>query len=456
MKRHQKGSSRHGQPGRSTDGERDRSRDKQRERSKDDRPGRSRDCQPDRSRDGQPGRSRVQATICFPITSASTTSQAAAEKVSQAAAETVSQAAAETASQPLASLSLQEATQLPTQLPQTVMSSPESSPSHHQRAEEADSEELPGGDVQGGETQGGGAQSSSESGARTRVTPRTSQGRQGDASVGRQTVSQRAPRRHLEEGVMIDTDELIREVENREPLWNMANRLHADQPTTRRLWDEVCSSVIENWEELNARARDFVRDRVITRRRSLRDRFKRDYNKEMQTPSGSGGRRGPQYKNYRALAFLRSTMVCRSTFCSTRESASELRPSGVIPSETAPGDHIEVSDPYVPTLLSHPSIPSTSTGAAGQTSSHEAAGDDLFPVPHPSDTAATSRPTFGSGRQRLRSQERMTLSDCLSLNSSVQHGFHTYGERLSSGLTMINQSIMELRRYMEQMNLESN
>ncbi|XP_073442526.1 uncharacterized protein [Dendrobates tinctorius] len=198
----------------------------------------------------------------------------------------------------------------------------------------------------------------------------------------------------------------------------------------------------------------FTGDRVIIRWRSLRDRFKRDYNKE--TPSGSGGRRQPQYKNYKALAFLRSTMVCRSTICSTRESASELRPSGVIPSETAPGDHIEVSDPSVPTLLSHPSIPSTSTGAAGQTSSHEAAGDDLFSVPHPSDTAATSRPTFGSGRQRLRSQERMTLSDCLSLNSSVQHGFHTFGERLSSGLTMINQSIMELRRYMERMNLESN
>ncbi|XP_073414634.1 uncharacterized protein [Dendrobates tinctorius] len=182
-----------------------------------------------------------------------------------------------------------------------------------------------------------------------------------------------------------------------------------------------------------------------------------DYNKEIQTPSGSsGGRQGPQYKNYKALVFLRSTMACRSTICSTRESASELRPSGVIPSETAPGDHIEVSDPSVPTLLSHPSIPSTSTGAAGQTSSHEAAGDDLFPVPHPSDIAATSRPTFGSGRQRLRSQERLTLSDCLNLSSTVQHGFHTYGQRLSSGLTMINQSIMELRRYMEQMNLESN
>ncbi|XP_073427871.1 uncharacterized protein [Dendrobates tinctorius] len=150
------------------------------------------------------------------------------------------------------------------------MSSSDSSPSHHQRTEEA--EELAGGDMQGGETQGGGAQSSSQSGACTRATPRTSQCRRGDASGGRQTVSQRTPRRPIEEGLQIDTDDLIHEVETQEPLWNMRNRLHADQPTTQRLWDEVCSAVVENWEELNEGARDLVRDRFIARWWSLRDR----------------------------------------------------------------------------------------------------------------------------------------------------------------------------------------
>ncbi|XP_073405980.1 uncharacterized protein [Dendrobates tinctorius] len=337
------------------------------------------------------------------------------------------------------------------------MSSSGSSPSHHQRTEEAESEELPGGDMQCGEMQGGGTQSSSQSGARTRATLRTSQRRRGDASGGRRTVSQRAPHRPVEEGLIIDVDALIEVVQPREPLWNMANRFHADQPTTRQLWDEVCLEVVENWEELDARARDFVRDRVFIRWRSLRDRFKRDFNKEMQAPSGSRGRRSTPYKHYRALSFLRSTMVSKSTICSTREPASELPPSGGIPSETATGDHIEVSNPSVPSLLSRPSIPSTSTGAAGQSSSHEAAGDYLeFPLPHPSDTAATSRPTFGSGRQRLRDQERMTLSDCLNLNSTVQNAFRILGKQLTSGLNMINQSIMELRSYMERMNAESN
>ncbi|XP_073445209.1 uncharacterized protein [Dendrobates tinctorius] len=251
---------------------------------------------------------------------------------------------------------------------------------------------------------GSGTLLSSQSGDRTRAPPRTSQRRRGDASGGRRTVSQRAPDIPVEEGMMIDVDTLIEAVQPREPLWDMVNRYHADQPTTRRLWDEVCSEVIENWEVLNARARDFVRDRVIIRWRSLRDRFKRDFNKEMQAPSGSRGRRSSQYKHYRALLFLRSMMVSRSTICSTREPVSELPPSGGIPSETATVEHIEVSNPSVPSLLSRPSVPSTSTGAAGQSSSHEAAGDDLqYPLPHPSDIAATSVPTFGSGRQRQMS-----------------------------------------------------
>ncbi|XP_073405866.1 uncharacterized protein [Dendrobates tinctorius] len=237
----------------------------------------------------------------------------------------------------------------------------------------------------------------------------------------------------------------------------MANRYHADQPTTRWLFDEVCSEVIENWEELDARARDFVRDRVIIRWQSLRDRFKRDFIEEMQAPSGSRGRRGSRYKYYLALSFLRSTMVSRSTICSTQEPASELPPSGGIPSETATRDHIEVSDPSVLSLLCHPSVPSTSTGAEGQSLSHEAAGDDLqYPLPHPSDTAATSRPTFGSGRQRQRCQERMTLSDCLNLNSTVQNAFRLLGQQITSELNLINQNIMELRSYMERMNSESN
>ncbi|XP_077137141.1 uncharacterized protein LOC143796079 [Ranitomeya variabilis] len=232
----------------------------------------------------------------------------------------------------------------------------------------------------------------------------------------------------------IDVDTLIQEVQNREPLWNMADRRHADQFITRRLWEEVCGAVLENWEELDAGAQDLARNRVIVRWRSLRDRFKREFNKEMQALSGSRGRRS-RYKYARALSFLRSTLLSRSTVCSTREPASELHPSGAISQESTTGDHVERPDPSVsvPSLLFDPSAPSTSAGAAGQTLSHEAAGDVEFPLPHPSDTAATSRTPLGSGRQRQRGQERSYVPEFLHLNAAFQNAMKLLGEQTSVG-----------------------
>ncbi|XP_077155665.1 uncharacterized protein LOC143818141 isoform X2 [Ranitomeya variabilis] len=127
--------------------------------------------------------------------------------------------------------------------------------------------------------------------------------------AGAHSASQRAPEQ-AEEEEGIDVDTLIQEVQNQEPLWNMADRRHADQFVTRRLWDEVCSAVLENREELDAGAQDLARNRVIVRWRSLRDRFKREFNKEMQAPSGSRGCRS-RYKYARALSFLQSTLLSR-------------------------------------------------------------------------------------------------------------------------------------------------
>ncbi|XP_077113923.1 uncharacterized protein LOC143769312 isoform X2 [Ranitomeya variabilis] len=128
---------------------------------------------------------------------------------------------------------------------------------------------------------------------------------------------------------------------------------------------------------------------VIKRWRSLRDRFKKEFNKEIQAPSGSGGRRS-KYKYARALSFLRSTMVHRSIVCITLEPA-ELNPSGAIPQESTTADHFDRPDPSarsLPSLTSGPSVPSTSAGA-WQTSLQEAAGEDVaFPLLHPSDTPA--------------------------------------------------------------------
>ncbi|XP_077155748.1 uncharacterized protein LOC143818275 [Ranitomeya variabilis] len=199
----------------------------------------------------------------------------------------------------------------------------------------------------------------------------------------------------------------------------------------------------------------FPGNRVIVRWRSLRDRFKREFNKEMQAPSGSRGRRS-RYKYARALSFLRSTLLSRSTVCSTREPASELHPSGAISQGSATGDHVDPSV-SVPSLLFDPSAPSTSAGAAGRTSSLEAAGDELeFPLPHPSDTAATSRPPLGSGRQRQRGQERSYAPGFLHLNAAFQNAIKILGEQTSVGYNMLNKSILELGSRLDRMQSDAN
>ncbi|KAM4026808.1 uncharacterized protein ACNLHF_022669 [Anomaloglossus baeobatrachus] len=215
------------------------------------------------------------------------------------------------------------------------MSSSGSPPSGSQtEVAETSQEMLPEDDGRGGEIHGAGGQSASTSRAHDRAPPRPSQGRR--RGGGGLSASQRAPDSDGEEAGFINIDLLIDEVREREPLWNMADRRHADSIVTRRLWDEVCHAAVEGWGELNSRGQKKQRDKLQKRWRSIRDRFKKELNQEMQAPSGSGGRRS-KYRYFRALSFLRTTMVCRSTVCSTQEPASN--PIGAIPEQSATGEH---------------------------------------------------------------------------------------------------------------------
>ncbi|XP_077113646.1 uncharacterized protein LOC143768921 [Ranitomeya variabilis] len=188
----------------------------------------------------------------------------------------------------------------------------------------------------------------------------------------------------------------------------MADRRHADTSVTRRLWEEVCQYIFPRWEDLLPQQQSKLCGKVRKRWRSLRDRFKREFNEEMQAPSGSAGRKRSKYKHGPALSFLRRTMLSRVTFSSHRAPASSSAPSGAIPPESATEGH--VGRPHTSDPSSDPSVPSTSsapsTGALLQPSLLESDAQQLaFPLPHPSDPA-TSRPPLGLWRQRQRGQER--------------------------------------------------
>ncbi|XP_069624009.1 uncharacterized protein [Ranitomeya imitator] len=272
------------------------------------------------------------------------------------------------------------------------MSSSRSPPPQRLRSEETEAAEgLSEGDWMGGETLGAGAQSSAaHSGQHHEGPPSRSQSLRRSRRSGQPAYSQCVPDSDVGE-MGLDVDRLIEAVREREPLWNMADRSHADQFVTRQLWEQICVNIVANWEDLYPRQHTRELERVMKRWQSLKDLFKREFNKEMQAPSALRGRR-PQYKYSCALSFLRETMLRRSTFCSTREPASTLDPSGAIPQESATMGHVgrpHPSDPSSgPSLTSGTSAPSTSTsasaGASSQTSLLEAAGDELaslYPTP---------------------------------------------------------------------------
>ncbi|XP_069624816.1 uncharacterized protein [Ranitomeya imitator] len=323
-------------------------------------------------------------------------------------------------------------------------------PPRRPRTEEADEAESPGEEVvpedegRGGETHGEGSQLSSESGAQAIGPSSGSRGRRRHSRGGRRHVSQRAPDSDGEE-VGLDIDLLIDLVRDREPLWNMGDRRHADLSVTRRLWEQICCELIPRWEDLDVQAQIQERERIVKRWRSIRDRFKKEFNKEMQArsgSSGSGGRRST-YKYARALSFLRSTMVTRSTVGSTLEPAAQLNTSGAIPQEAATEGHFDSEEPSAPShsAPSHstdPSFPSTSTGASWPVPLHVAAGENIaFPVPHPS-AAATSSTPVASGRFRQRGQIHSYAPEFLHLNASFQNCLKVLSEQMAAGFNFIN------------------
>ncbi|XP_069611640.1 uncharacterized protein [Ranitomeya imitator] len=264
--------------------------------------------------------------------------------------------------------------------------------------------------------------------------------------AGAQSISQRAP--DSDDEVGLDVDRLIEEVREREPLWNMADRRQADAHVTRRLWEEVCQNILPRWEDLLPRQQTQERESVRKRWRSLRDRFKREFNQEMQAPGGSAGRRRTRYKHSRALSFLWETMLSRTTVCSHRVPASTLDPSGAISQESVTEGHVVRPHPSDPSSdPSGTSAPSTSaaasSGASLQPSLFEAAGQDLaFPLPHPS-YPASSRPPLGLWRQRQRGPERSYAPEFLHLNAAFQSSFKILGEQVTAKFNMMQTRMSE-------------
>ncbi|XP_077148252.1 uncharacterized protein LOC143808960 [Ranitomeya variabilis] len=60
----------------------------------------------------------------------------------------------------------------------------------------------------------------------------------------------------------------------------MVDRRHADIMVTHRLWEQICQELISRWEDLDVQAQNQECERIVKRWRSIRDRFKKKFNKD--------------------------------------------------------------------------------------------------------------------------------------------------------------------------------
>ncbi|XP_044138072.1 uncharacterized protein LOC122935341 [Bufo gargarizans] len=235
------------------------------------------------------------------------------------------------------------------------------------------------------------------------------------ARGGRVRGSRRSTRTDEEEfgSCIIDNELLIQMVEDRPPLWDHTDRRHADHHGTRLLWLEICEVLVPNWDDLNESQREECRTTILVRWRSMRDRYKKDYNEEVKRPSGSGGSQKRPYRYAAALGFLRRTLQLRSTSSSTRAQQA--------PREVLPESGAQEAVPEEPPTAG----PSRPTPTAGR---------DLnvpLPVPSGDATMATMAPLFEALMRRQRTG-RSRQADYEDLTRLVYESLMGYTNRIAA------------------------
>ncbi|XP_069588356.1 uncharacterized protein [Ranitomeya imitator] len=248
----------------------------------------------------------------------------------------------------------------------------------------------------------------------------------------------------------------------------MGNRRHADIIVTCQLWEQVCQQLIEKWEDLDVRAQNQERERIVKRWRSIRDHVNKEFNRDA----------GPEWfwRTQEQIQVCRSPVVPQDNNGDSkhrRESEAELNPSGAIPQEAATEGQFDSPGPSAPSHsapchsapchsapsqpfhTSDPSVRSASAGASWPVPLHVSAGEDIaFPVPHPSAAATFSTPV-ASGRHRQRGQVQSYVPEFLHLNASFQNCLKVLSEQMAAGFNLINKSILELHTLLLSMRSEA-
>ncbi|KAM4035024.1 uncharacterized protein ACNLHF_021726 isoform 2-T2 [Anomaloglossus baeobatrachus] len=247
--------------------------------------------------------------------------------------------------------------------------------------------------------------------------------------------------------VFIDGDLLISDVQTHTALWNTAHRHHWDSVVTRRLWDEVTRSQVDGWEDLDPNTQRLLREKVMKRWRSIRDRYKRDFNNDMKAPSGSAGRR-QRYIYYNALSFLRPTLAIRSTPGSISQPSAEILPVAASKATTTrPPEAMPTAGLSGNSSSSESSQPHAAAGESCQAADIQPEGPSVgFPLSLASDVAHTARPDFLSVCQRQEPLDRNFLPEFVHMSSVFQDSLKYLNEKMAAGFAEVKRSFSEVQR----------
>ncbi|KAG9469325.1 hypothetical protein GDO78_020826 [Eleutherodactylus coqui] len=112
---------------------------------------------------------------------------------------------------------------------------------------------------------------------------------------------------------------LIEMVEARTSLWDQTSEGYLDHQANRRLWFEMGREMFSSWEDMSNKLQKKCVKNLVTRWRSIRDRFTRDLHEERTAPSGSVPTLKRQYRYQAMLQFLKPSAELRQTMTSTRQ-----------------------------------------------------------------------------------------------------------------------------------------
>ncbi|PIO15310.1 hypothetical protein AB205_0208150 [Aquarana catesbeiana] len=121
----------------------------------------------------------------------------------------------------------------------------------------------------------------------------------------------------------VSHEQLIQLVHARPALWDKRSAEYSDRNCTSMKW-EVFEEVTPNWLSLSNRHRRIRGEKIITRWRSLRDRYRRELKEEAKdSQSGAGSSSKKKSPFFEMLDFLRCVMDLRSTTSNISETEEE-------------------------------------------------------------------------------------------------------------------------------------